>query len=54
MAELIEGYTCMCGKFHKYPGYVYAHWTIELTHTCDCGKKWKIYEGCVEELEDES
>lgn len=34
-----DGFTCECGKFHKYPAYVIAHWDIELVHKCDCGRK---------------
>lgn len=43
--ELPKGYKCTCGKFNEYPAYVYAHWDIELVHTCDCGKIWTICEG---------
>jgi hypothetical protein len=33
-----EGYTCRCGTYHKYTGYVFAHAHIKLNHTCDnCG-----------------
>lgn len=40
-----KGYTCSCGKIHKYPAYVYAHWYEELTHTCNCGRSVKIQNG---------
>ena len=41
-----SGYTCDCGKFHKFGGWVFAHWNIELTHTCDaCGATTVICEG---------
>ena len=43
--NLPRGYTCDCGKFNKYSLYVFAHWTIELVHTCECGKKWRILRG---------
>jgi len=46
MSDLEKGYTCECGKFHEYPVYVYAHWGIELAHTCDeCKRKHMILEG---------
>ena len=50
--DLSKGYTCTCGKFNRYSAYVYAHWTVELVHTCDCGKRWSILEGEAEELEE--
>lgn len=42
------GYTCKCGKYHKFPVYVIAHWDIELVHTCDCGRKYSILCGIAE------
>lgn len=45
MSELAKGYTCTCGKEHTYPAYVYAHWNIALTHTCECGLRWTIMQG---------
>lgn len=47
MKEIIndgKGYTCTCGKYHKFPMYVYAHPTDELIHKCDCGRKVTIYD----------
>lgn len=43
----IAGHICTCGKEHKWPGYVYAHWDIELRHTCPCGVQVLIQEGVV-------
>jgi hypothetical protein len=41
-----EGYTCSrCKRQHKYPGYVYAHWDVSLTHTCECGLAHNIFRG---------
>lgn len=40
-----SGYTCVCGRAHKYPAYVYAHWADELTHLCECGRVAKIKNG---------
>ena len=48
---LPEGMTCeACGRFDKYPAYVYAHWDIPLTFTCPtegCGKKYVVWQGNV-------
>lgn len=40
-----SGYTCDCGRYHKYPAYVYAHWSEQLTYTCDCGSKVSLQNG---------
>ena len=39
---LPKGFTCVCGEEHKFSGYVYAHWTIELVFTCPkcCAEYW--------------
>ena len=40
--DIIKGYICEglhCGRYHKFPAYVYAHYDIELIHTCECGAK---------------
>lgn len=42
-----KGFVCECGKRHDFVGYVYAHWDIELSHTCPCGRKHIIYSGIV-------
>jgi hypothetical protein len=42
-----DGFTCECGKAHKYSAYVAAHWRERLLHTCDCGAKHSIREGIV-------
>ena len=42
-----DGYTCKCKKYHKFPAYVYAHYDIELTHVCECGRKNIIKSGKV-------
>lgn len=41
-----KGYTCVCGKYYKFPGYVYAHTHIMLNHKCECGFEVKVYD-CV-------
>jgi hypothetical protein len=46
---LPKGFTCECGKFHRYPGYVFAHWRNLLDFTCDeCGAKYSIVIGRAE------
>lgn len=43
---LPKGYTCTeCGTTHVYPAYVYAHWDVPLTHTCDCLARFHIISG---------
>lgn len=44
------GHVCKCGKEHKWPMYVFAHYRDRLIHTCDCGVKVEICNGIVEEL----
>lgn len=44
--ELAAGFDCKCGKFHKYPLWVYAHWTTRLVFTCpDCKREYEIFAG---------
>jgi RNase P subunit RPR2 len=44
-----KGFRCECGKFHRYPGYVYAHFRNLLDFTCDeCGAKHSIVMGRAE------
>lgn len=46
--SLPKGFKCTCGKEHPFVDYVYAHWNIELTTTCDqCGTKWIVRRGLV-------
>jgi hypothetical protein len=36
--EIAKGFTCRtCATFHRFDVYVYAHTTVTLKHTCDCG-----------------
>lgn len=47
-----KGVTCKCGKFEKFPAYVYAHWDIPLNYTCPaCGQRYVILNGCAEKEE---
>lgn len=48
--DLTKGYICSglrCGRYHKFPAYVYAHMNEEIVHTCECGRKNIICEGSV-------
>lgn len=49
MPELAKGFTCACGKYEKYPPYVYAHWTTVLVFTCECGRKYQLHGGKAKE-----
>lgn len=41
-----KGYTCPdCKTFHEFGAWVYAHWTIELRHRCNCGVTNDLLEG---------
>lgn len=51
MEKVEKGYTCECGKFHKFSAYVYAHYDVELVHACDCGRKNTLIGGCVSHTE---
>ena len=43
---LPKGFTCDCGREHKFPLYVYAHWNILLTMTCEsCSRTYEIQNG---------
>jgi len=47
-ADRASGFTCTCGKEHKFPAYVQAHWHDALRHTCSqCGRVHSIHEGSV-------
>lgn len=44
--KLPKGFTCEdCGKKHRFPSYVYAHWDEELFTTCDCGTRYCVFRG---------
>lgn len=50
--KLAKGYTCKCCKtYHEHPLYLYAHWTLEMNHTCACGAVNTILEGKVIDTE---
>jgi hypothetical protein len=39
----------VCGEWHKFGAYVFAHWADSLTHTCpSCGAKHDVHKGKVE------
>jgi hypothetical protein len=39
------GFTCECGRVHKFAAYVYAHWREVLIHSCECGLNHDIQYG---------
>ena len=41
-----KGYTCVCGKYHKFSSYVYAHTHVSLIYACGCGLEVEIWD-CV-------
>jgi len=44
--ELPKGYDCpACGRFHRFSPWVYAHWDIAITHSCNCGVEATILMG---------
>lgn len=44
--NIAKGFTCVvCKKFNEYNSYVYAHWSIDLAFTCECGSRFSILEG---------
>jgi len=46
MTENPKGFTCECGEYIQYSGYVYAHWNDVLTHICEkCKRKHVIIQG---------
>lgn len=46
MNYLPIGYTCAtCGDFHKFSGYIYAHFDEEIVHTCLCGSRSTLCRG---------
>jgi Zn ribbon nucleic-acid-binding protein len=50
---MVIGHICpTCGKEHKWSVYVFAHYDIELVHTCDCGQKVHLCSGEVQTEED--
>ena len=51
MEKLAEGFDCECGKYNAYSMYIYAHWDTEFIFTCECGKRYDICMGVVDEIE---
>ncbi len=45
-SNLPAGFHCTaCGARHEFGGWVYAHWSDDLTHTCECGQRHKVRKG---------
>lgn len=40
-----KGITCSCGKFTAFSMWVFAHWNIEISFTCECKKKFNLVSG---------
>lgn len=40
-----KGFDCECGAHHAFSSYVFAHWTVVLQHTCECGAKHDVMRG---------
>ncbi len=49
MSEMPQGFECStCHDYHKFPGYVYAHWDEELIFSCPnpyCGERHVVIRG---------
>lgn len=44
--QLKKGYRCPgCKKVNKFSVWVFAHWNIPITHSCDCGRKNTLQQG---------
>ena len=53
-AELPKGFDCVaCGRFNRFPAYVYAHWREVLTTSCECGARYEIVLGRVDRIDEE-
>lgn len=42
-----KGITCSCGKFTAFSMWVFAHWNIEISFTCECKKKFNLVSGTI-------
>lgn len=43
-----SGYSCECGRHYAFSAWVYAHWSITVSHICDCGVQALLKSGQVE------
>jgi hypothetical protein len=41
----MTSYTCKCGLQNEFAPYVFAHWNVQIVHSCDCGRKNCILRG---------
>ena len=48
--KAVSGFECSCGRFNKYPAYVYAHTHDILVFVCECGRKYEIFKLCEKEI----
>ena len=42
-----KGFTCRCGVRNDYPGYVKDHWSVRLSYTCSCQRRYVLFRGSV-------
>jgi len=42
-----SGFTCECGLRNDYPDYVQAHWSVKLSYSCACLRRYVLYRGTV-------
>lgn len=49
-----NGFTCECGLRNDYPGYVQAHWSVKLSYSCACHRRYILYRGTVVKTSRES
>jgi hypothetical protein len=44
--KTVDGFHCLCGEYHKFTAYVFAHWDESLTFACPkCKREWSIIRG---------
>lgn len=42
---MAKGFTCPCGRSHRFSMYVFAHWDDRLTFPCACKREFTIRRG---------
>jgi hypothetical protein len=50
MGEIVhddDGFTCICGVRNDYPSYVKEHWSVRLSYSCSCHRKYILFRGTV-------
>ena len=41
------GFTCECGLRNDYPSYVQDHWSVKLSFSCSCQRRYVLFRGTV-------